>query len=84
MASEHELEERYDDVVGRVDQRSSADLRQMQEQELRLIDRTDLPMVRAKHQQAAARWGEMAAARERVERRVQERAAARSEPDAAS
>ena len=74
MASETEIQDRKaDEAANRVDQRSPADLRRMEEQELRLAEQTDLPMVRALHREAARRWGQMAAHRERAERQAQAR-----------
>lgn len=57
----------------RVDQRSAADLRRMEAHELGLAEQTDLPMVRAQHREAARRWGQMAAQRERVDDRARTR-----------
>jgi hypothetical protein len=75
MRSAANFEIRDDDgLVGRVDQRSAAELRRMEEQELRLAEQTDLPMVRAKHRQAAERWAQMAADRGRVEENARYRA----------
>jgi hypothetical protein len=47
----------------------SADLRRYAEKELRLAEKSDLPMVREKHLLASRRWAAMAADRERSERR---------------
>jgi hypothetical protein len=53
----------------------SAELRRLAEQEQRLADQSDLPMVRQKHQLAAERWAQMAADRERLQRSASRRAA---------
>jgi hypothetical protein len=77
MPSAIDLELRDDDgLAGRIDQRSAADLRRMAELELRLAEEADLPMVRAKHQQAAERWAKMAVDRGRVEENSRRRASA--------
>ena len=53
----------------------STELRRLAEQEQRLADQADLPMVRQKHQLAAERWAQMASDRERIERSASRRAA---------
>lgn len=71
------MEERREDELGaRINQRSSADLRRMEDQELRLAQESDLPMVREKHRHAARCWAQIAADRERAEQWAGPRAAA--------
>lgn len=75
MPSAAGFEDRGDEsLVGRVDQRSAADFRRMEELELCLAERAELPMVRAKHRQAAERWAQMAADRGRLEQSALRRA----------
>lgn len=69
---DHDAEE----LTVRLDQRDGADYRRMEAEEYRLAERSDLPMVRAKHRKAAACWGQMAADRERARRRSPKRAGA--------
>lgn len=57
----------------------SAELRRLAEQELRLAEQSDLPMVRQKHQLAAQRWAQMASDRARLEQSSARRAAPEAE-----
>jgi hypothetical protein len=57
----------------------SAELRRLAEQEYRLADQSELPMVRQKHLLAAQRWAQMAADRERLEQNSARRLALEAE-----
>lgn len=55
---------------------SAAALRRLSDDEARLAEQSDLPMIREKHRVAAERWAKLAADRERLDRTAARRSQA--------